>query len=453
MDLQNFFVPPNAVMQPNIIENVILENPPINNNTNITMENPEEEEEEEDVFGLDDISIDDNTATEIHENTETPENQQNKIVPSKKAKPTIDIIFTYKEYCNKKWEKYKLPEIKQIVKKLKLKVTGRKNVLIARINGHFGNYEKANKIQKVFRGYIVRYSYLLRGPAYNKRHICVNETDGFSLEPIAEIMNELFFSFKDKHERIYGFDIQSLITAYNNKPRILNPYTREDLSNEVVKDMISLGNIVSIVYPELGVSKIVKRNEPRNRIYDRRRELNRIGNRPPQNTTAIENTVLPANTINNEANSVANSVANNELFLTECLAKLLRIRQNPYNTRVEELFMEIDLLGNYTQSSWFNNLDNNECYRFLRILQDLWRYRDGITAESRRKICIFDPFSGVRVNLENIREKCIRVMENFVYTGIDVEYRKLGVYYILSCLTMVSMNARMNLYWLYEAML
>jgi hypothetical protein len=111
MDLQNFFVPTNAVTQPNIIENIILENHPINNNTNVTMENPEEDD-----IDLDDISIDDNEATNNTENTETPENQQNKIVPSKKAKPTIDIIFTYKEYCNKKWEKYKLPEIKQIVK-------------------------------------------------------------------------------------------------------------------------------------------------------------------------------------------------------------------------------------------------------------------------------------------------------------------------------------------------
>jgi hypothetical protein len=418
MDLQNIFVPTNTVMQTNIIENIlenlILENRPRNENT----------ENDEDYGDLDDINID--NISDNNENNET-ENPADKPEVTKKEKPK-DIIFTYKEYCNKKWEKYKLPEIKQIVKKLKLRVTGRKNVLITRINNHFSNYERAIKIQKVYRGYIVRLSYFLRGPAYNQRHICVNETDGFSLEPLDEIADELFFSFKDKAGLVYGFDIQSLISAYNDKPKILNPYTREEISREIIRDMLSLGNIVKIMYPELGVVKIVQKIDPKNRIYERRRrELNAIGNRHHNTTTPIN---------------------------IELIDKLTRIRQNTYSRRVEELFMEIDLLGNYTQSSWFNNLEDGDCYRFLRILYDLWVYRSGITTEVRKRICqLLDPFSGITLSNENIKEKCIHVMENFVYTGIDDEYRKIGVYYVLSALTVVSLGARMNLYWLYETMM
>jgi hypothetical protein len=39
-----------------------------------------------------------------------------------------------------------------------------------------------------------------------------------------------------------------------------------------------------------------------------------------------------------------------------------------------------------------------------------------------------------------------------VYTGIDVEYQKLGALHVLSVLTIVSMDARRNMMWLYESL-
>lgn len=360
-----------------------------------------------------------------------------------------EIIFTYKDFCNKKWEKYKLPEIKNIIKKLKLRVTGRKNVLITRINYHFKIYKTALTIQRIFRGHIVRFFYKLRIPFYNNYSLCVNETDGFSLEPLSEINKDLFISFKDEKGLLYGFDIQSLITAYNNKQKIVNPYTREELNTEITNTILSFGNIVKLLYPDLLDVSIIQKIEIKNRTNERhRRIINEYDNNEINNVLIRDNNT-PRN--NNNNNNPNNNTVNN------LINKMISIREKTYIRRIEDLFIEIDLLGNYTQSSWFKDLDNRECVRFIRILYDIWNYRSGLTSEIKRRICsLCDPFNGIsitNIDVSTIKEKCVFVMENLVYTGIDDEYRRIGIYYLLSALSVVSLTARMNLYWLYETTL
>ena len=46
------------------------------------------------------------------------------------------------------------------------------------------------------------------------------------------------------------------------------------------------------------------------------------------------------------------------------------LRRGSLNERIENLFIEIDLLGNYTQSSWFTTLNYNQYVRFFRYLGD-----------------------------------------------------------------------------------
>jgi hypothetical protein len=56
------------------------------------------------------------------------------------------------------------------------------------------------------------------------------------------------------------------------------------------------------------------------------------------------------------------------------------------------------------------------------------------------------------VSLGRIQEACLIVFENMVYTGIDVEHRKIGTMHALSALTTVSLNARTTMPWLYESL-
>jgi hypothetical protein len=130
------------------------------------------------------------------------------------------------------------------------------------------------------------------------------------------------------------------------------------------------------------------------------------------------------------------------------------------NARIQELFMEIDQLGNYTQSSWFSELSRRDYVRLYRIVYDIWNFRAQLSNEIKQKICpLFEPFMNIfarpiyhtDISHEEIQFACITIMENMIYSGVDDEYRKLGALHVLSGLTIVSSGARQSLPWLYES--
>ena len=122
--------------------------------------------------------------------------------------------------------------------------------------------------------------------------------------------------------------------------------------------------------------------------------------------------------------------------------------------------MEIDQLGNYTLSSWFLNLNTSQYIRLYRSFYDIWHYRGQLDRDVKLKICPFgNPFAGIfdrsvyydEISLEQIKNACLIVFENMVYSGIDDDHRKLGTFHALSALTLVSTPARNALPWLYES--
>ena len=141
---------------------------------------------------------------------------------------------------------------------------------------------------------------------------------------------------------------------------------------------------------------------------------------------------------------------------------LLNIRMKSVPERIRELFMEIDHLGNYTQSIWFSSLDRRNYIRLFRMLYEIWSYRGQLTREIKYAICILeDPFLSIyreynnfqEGSIELLREICLKVMECMVYCGIDDEYRKIGTLHVLTALTTVSYGARSSLPWLYETLI
>lgn len=128
------------------------------------------------------------------------------------------------------------------------------------------------------------------------------------------------------------------------------------------------------------------------------------------------------------------------------------------NERIQNIFIVIDILGNYTQSSWFSNLSKGEYIRFYRCLHEQWGYRANILLETKRCICpLHDPFLNVRfpnmdMDLDAVKNSCLIIMENMILTGINTEYKKLGALHVLSALTIVSIPARNSLIWLYEGL-
>lgn len=362
-------------------------------------------------------------------------------------------------------QNYKIPELKDIARSYKLKISGNKPELVDRIYTHFLRLNSAISIQKMFRGYIVRYFFKHMG--FKNRALCVNECDGCTLEPLNSIPFERFFSCTDSNKFVYGFDIVSLLTMYK-KCNITNPYTREQMSDKYVKVIQTLGRLVIILFP-LALDSAEKESiyvpPPTTSIVN---AISRNGNeqhRQPS-TDRIRHLIFhTATTTPTYISTITNLI---QAYLTDSerslLYKLIELKQLRIEQRIRDVFIDIDLLGNYTQSVWFYSLDTREYCYFYRNIFDIWYYRANLSVEIRKQICsLYDPFLNIRVpSLSSIerdpylyegrlREICITIIENMVYGSPDPEYRKLGSMIVLMALTLVSPDARNNLHWLYES--
>lgn len=359
---------------------------------------------------------------------------------SKQKHPTVSLFFNEYFKNNTVLKKYKVDQLKNIAKSNKLHITGSKQVLIDRIELHFNKCVTCEKIQKIFKGYIVRKSFALRGDGFKNRKLCVNENDFYSMEPLHEIPFEYFVSFNSNDNKfVYGCNIISLIHLIQNKSAIKNPYNRETIKIEVIQNIVKLYNVIKILF---------KMHE----------------DAPNVDTTILLNV---HNNINNNrivAESMrqpTQSVYFNDTVMNERLLKLNTMRSKTIPVRIQELFMEIDQLGNYTNYQWFENLGRTEYIRLYRSLFHIWTYRGHLSREMKCKICILeDPFHEINrgrfhlhdVSIDAIREICLKIFENMVYCGIDDEYRKIGTLHALSALTMVSEHARNAMPWLYESL-
>jgi hypothetical protein len=132
--------------------------------------------------------------------------------------------------------------------------------------------------------------------------------------------------------------------------------------------------------------------------------------------------------------------------------------------RINDVFTKIDELGNYSNSSWFLNMDVVQTKRFLYELFELWNFRAQLT--QIRKIEISppngNPFYNVpRVlfveqnttfyNIDTLRKMCADVMERMVFRAREDSDKNLGALYILCGLTLTTVEARQALPWLYAS--
>jgi len=379
--------------------------------------------------------------------------RENKLKNSLKKTP-VHYTLTHKQYYenNVNLKKYKLPELKNIIKEYNLTRTGNKNVLIDRILDLFHKMKTSIKIQKNFRGWLVRRSFKLRGEACKNRKLCVNDTDFVTLEPLNEIPYELFYSYKDKKNFVYGFNLTSLMQIIKNKTPLKNPYNREQFPENALRDVIALNNITKILYEEFrDETEFYQASNNLRKQSAQTRRLFELNENEPNRTALFSIEYLRPTIIPGIYN--VSEMHNKYNYIIES-------RQKPIATRIQNLFMEIDQLGNYTQSQWFSNLDRIGCLRFYRCLSDLWNYRAQLSYELKKKICPFlEPFANIfsrnvlynDAPLEDFQILCLTVMENLIYCGFDDEYRKISAFHILSALTIVSEEARNSMPWLYES--
>lgn len=300
---------------------------------------------------------------------------------------------------------YDIKQLKEIVKHYKLKLTGKKEILIARIFSYLYLSISCLKIQKICHNYIRKKFIKSHGPAYFKRDLCVNNVDFFTIDDLKDIIPTQFFSYSDDNNFIYGFDIVSFhnLIKKSGSNIILNPFTKSQISSRVIhkfRHMIYLSQILNIT----------------------------INLKIDEDSTDL----LPK------------SSANIAL----------------------ELFQYIDQLGNYTNVDWFMNLSKDRLIDFVLELFEIWNYRAELTNSVKMQICnpSGNPFYNEHMlnnqtiidhlksmpTIENVRFTVLEIISKFVKNGINDEYKKIGACYVLGALTLVSIDASYSMPWLYD---
>jgi hypothetical protein len=312
--------------------------------------------------------------------------------------PTINCFNDIIKY------NYNLNQLKSFAKHYGLKVGGNKKELITRIYTFLNLSSYIIKIQKCFRGNMVRKLVSAYGPGLRDRKLCTNETDFVSMDSLNEIPYNQFFSYKDVDGIIYGFELSSIynlicknMNINNINKEITNPYNRQ--------------NIPDFVYDN--IKKIIRLSK----ILDIDIEL------------IIEQTT---------------NLSDDKTIELRALA----------------LFQNINALGNYSDPSWFLSLNRQNLIKLVRELVDIWNYRLQISDETKRKICPpnGDPFRNLNMasiftesHLNNVKKLVLELLEKFVNSGIDNDSKSLGAYYVLGALTIVSNQAATTIPWLFQS--
>jgi len=447
--------------------------------------------------------------------TETIDNIPNESTMTlrKKIKPqTVSTktsrltTFNYIEYFKEIKEQlvnYKLTELKEIAKYNKIKGTKTKQEYITKIHEHFVKIKCIVKIQSICRGFFVRLFFKVKGSLKN-RNKCVNDTDFYTLEPLDEIEFTNFFIIREinKCENVtetynsfyYGFNIHSLITMYRKNNTFLNPYNRQKLNINTIQNIFThyhllllffkndfcckekdtIDNIIKFKIPtKHQIYYLFDKKEyiPRN-IQSTRNSLNsnnEIITTPiqsprlaPPTHTPRENETMSIEVGNLEPiDSITNNGENERIVIENIRNTITIFKRQPVNTRINELFIYIDQLGNYTNAMWFSGLNKYRFYGLYSQLKELWTFQAQIPNEIKNKICpLGDPFNDSiatyrkpyeQITIDEMRLACLDVIENIIMTSTDIEYRKIGCLHVLTALTIISTECRIQYRFLFEA--
>lgn len=240
-------------------------------------------------------------------------------------------------------------------------------------------------LQKTVRGWRVRYINCLRGPALLNRSICVNQDDFMTFDSILDIPNQLFISIL--HDtKIYGFNIRSLHSLSLH-------------SNHIIYE------------------------NPYTRI--------------PFDAHIIHKIDKLKAVLKNRSISIYHEEEQNNSPEIEMKRKTVKI------------FQKMDELDNYTDVSWFLNLNIIYLKLYYKFLEDIWNYRAELTSDEKKKIVpnINNLFKLSVKHVNNIPDKlkvqniCLDNILMLIDNGISQSYKTTGSIYVLTAFTMVSASA------------
>ena len=308
------------------------------------------------------------------------------------------LIPQNKDYKYFDKDKYTLCQLKQICKYLKVKVTGKKELLYTRIYDSLKYNYFIIKIQSLIRKIIILNFFKIKeNYSWKKNLSYINETDLYNLEPIKDIDFYNFFGFTDENNNSFGFslyDLDKIIINTRRNNNILNPYNKSTINQKIINDF----------------KKIYKISEKLSFIKTNKKNIKK---------------------------------------------EIINIKY-----KIIDLFQHFDDLGNYTNANWFLNLNKQTLCKFYKELMDIWNYRANLSPQIKKEICPphgspfrYNPYSNAfRLSaLETVQEILYNTMCNITKYSINEDRKILGTFYVLSALTLVSNDAANAMPWLYQS--
>ena len=293
---------------------------------------------------------------------------------------------TYGDYCSRHWKHpHRFIQASQL--KREVCFTRQHTAAAARIQSF---WRQTRPWIRVFH----------QGIGSSCRPLSRNDTELFSLDPIASIPSLYYISFVGSAGSLWSFDIRSLGQLLMRGDLKENPYTREPLSDHVyerIRKRLSWlrSRKYSVVYPQSPSTDLTSEQVWRQRVLD--------------------------------------------------------------------VFLTIEALGYHVSCDWFHDMTIDDHKEFYRTLFSLWYSRLGLTRQQRdsivpgsesvsRKLFRFTPDAiGNYQHSVTWWEKCnLAVIEAFITRSKDKENRRLGATYVLIGLVSVSGEAADTYPWLQQ---
>jgi hypothetical protein len=267
-----------------------------------------------------------------------------------------------------------------------IQTKGSKNSMIQELKKYYESIDLySSQVNK-----IILVQSIVRRWSILRRSVCSNQTDILSMDSIYEIPRSYFYIFEDKKSKTnakYGYDIRTF---------------------------------TKILYDPMNNPKFVAKCPYTSRPF----EIDEI--------VTIEKYIEKL-----KSSGISLEIEKPKLS-----------KEKEIELKCVDIFLRMDMLDNYTQSSWFMNLDVNKLLIFYDTARDIWNYRIQMPIKNKLRILSNGrAFEMPRHFLAKLPSKLalqnfiLIEIERFITEGINREEKKLGAMLMLTALVEVSPEA------------
>ena len=252
---------------------------------------------------------------------------------------------------------------------------------ISKFKHYTDNHEYVIMIQRYYKEKYKKLQSVIRGDGFLQKDLCNNKEDFFTYEPVNEIDDKYFFSYKDDNNIIWFFDVRSLKKLIELKQP--NPYTMIPFNDNVI----------------YRANKIIDNLNKSNISTDFKDEIKQV---------------------------------------EKDKKKLLK-------QKITDVFASIERLGLSVNTRWFTNLHIIQLKKTYGLMEDIWNYRAQLSQQTKNRMCPPDGriFNKSPHEIRNLTDR--NKMMDYILTDVNKfnkaesdSDKKTGFIYFLVALSKVN---------------